>query len=223
MDLGTLRASYLNVELGLDTDADTGNDARFGTKAQRNLAIAKAIRGLWPRCARLVTESVTLATGVTYYTLSSVRDVMLIERKDNDLDPARVVGDYTQYRAWYDESTAGSEVSRLEIVAPIDPARFTLDVIGYRPYSVPSVDADPLDIPAELVDTVVAGARAAIYLRRLNQFVDFERFQNTDRATTLDPGQVLAMWQAAQREYEQGIADHPRGATEPKTATFRRR
>lgn len=222
VDLGTLRASYLNPDLGLASDVDTGNDARFGTKAERNRAIGKAIRGLWPRCARLAAETVTPSTGVIHYTLSTVRDVMVIERIDNDLDPARVVGDYAQYRSWVDETTPASPVTRLELVAPVDASRFSLSVIGYVPYTVPSVDADVLDIPADLVDTVTAGARANLYLSRLNAFADFERQQNTDRATTLTVEQVLTLWRAAQNEYEEGIRLHPRGATAPKTATFRR-
>lgn len=223
MDLGTFRSTVLNYDLGLATDTDTGNDARFGTKADRNRAIARAIERLWPECARLVRETVTLVTGQTDYTLTTVRDINAIEVLDSSLDPDRVVRDYSKWRAWVDESTPASVVSRLSLYAPMDATRFSLRVIGYVAYAIPSVDADVLDFPAGMNHIVSAGARAAIYLARTNQFMDFEQLRNTDRATTLSPEQIITLWRAAETEFEDGKRAWPRGAADPRVATFARR
>ncbi len=221
--LATLRTARLNVELGLSSDTDTGNEARFGTKAERNFALADAIGRLWPMCARLITEDVTITEGGVDYALTSILDVIAIEKVDTTLTVPRAIKDYTSWRSWVDESVAATPVSYLTLIGPMDYSRYSLKVIGYKPFTVPSVDADVLDIPTGLERVVSAGARAMLYLRRLNQFVDFERFANTDRATTLQPEQVLTMWQASMREYEDGMRMYQRGVTEPKIASFQRR
>lgn len=217
--LGGLRQNRLNVELGLSTDVDTGNDSRFGTRAERNLAIADAIRNLWPMCARMTRETVPIVEGQVDYTLATVWDVMAIETTDSLQDVAGATGVIAKYRSWRDE-TADPPVVRLMLLAPLRDT-LSMRVIGYAPYTVPSVDGDTLDIPPLMEPVITAGARAILYLRRINQFVDFERFQNTDRATMLSPEQMLTMWQAAQRQYDEGMRRWPRGATEPKIATFR--
>lgn len=209
--MANLRAA-LNDELGLPSDSDT----RFGSTTLRNKALATAIRKLWPRVAKLTAEDVTGDPDTRDYVLSTVWDVMAIEARDSTATVTGTQQPVTKYRTYRDE-VSGDTVLSLGFTPT---ATQTLRVIGWVPYTVPDAtsEASTTDIPDLMLSVILAGARAEAYLRRLNQFVDFERHQNTDRSTSLTPEQVLTMWTAADRDYREGLRDWQRGASEPKTA-----
>lgn len=201
----------LNDELGLSSDADN----RFGTTTQRDQAITQAIQKLWPRVARLVDEEVAGDPATLEYELSDIWDVMTIEVSDSSGSVAGPTQVLTKFRSYRIETDTAA--SRLTLATPLRSTQ-SLRVIGWAPYDAAAVDE--YDFPLLMTPVVTAGARAILYLRRLNQFVDFERHQNANRSTTLSPEQVLTMWQSAQREYEDGMRMWQRGASEPKTANW---
>lgn len=208
--LDSVRTASLNVELGLDSDSDN----RFGTTAQRNYAIQEALRRLWPRMGRLTRENVTVVDDQYDYTLTTVRDVVRVEQYDED---GLFISDLRgNWRAWWDEEDA-TPVVRLHLVDELDTDT-SLKVVGYAPYTVPASGGASLDLQPEDEWVIIAGARALLYRRLLNQFVVFERHANENRSTSLTPDQILGMVAAAERDFERGIQQHPRRIAKVKLA-----
>lgn len=216
-DLATLRG-LLNDELGLASDSD---DKPFGAAAVRNQALVTTLQRLWPRVAMLITEDITGDPATMDYDLVDVWDILAIELL---IDGATVAGPkqaISKYRSYRNEWDEGSS-ARLTLFTPLRTGH-TLRVIGWQPYAVPDVDneASETDVPELMLPVITAGARAYLYRAKMNQYANFERFQNTNRSTTLSVEQMLALWSAAEREYADGMHDWQRGASEPKTANFR--
>lgn len=208
--LDSVRTASLNVELGLDSDSDN----RFGTTAQRNYAIQEALRRLWPRMGRLTRENVTVVDDQYDYTLTTVRDVVRVEQYDED---GLFISDLRgNWRSWWDEEDA-TPVVRLHLVDELDTDT-SLKVVGYAPYTVPASGGASLDLQPEDEWVIIAGARALLYRRLLNQFVVFERHANENRSTSLTPDQILGMVAAAERDFERGIQQHPRRIAKVKLA-----
>ena len=213
--LDAIRTGALNTELGLTGDSDD----RFGTTAQRNFALQDAIRQLWPRMARLTRESVTVVEDQLDYALTTVRDVVLLEQYDED--GMFLSNLANNYRSWWDEEDA-TPVVRLHLVAPLDTTT-SLKVLGYAPYTVPASSppssSGTVDLQNEDEWIIVAGARALLYRRLLNQFVVFERHENENRRTSLSADQIIAMAEQAERKFQNALALRPRRIAKVKRAT----
>lgn len=213
--LDAIRTGALNTELGLTGDSDD----RFGTTAQRNFALQDAIRQLWPRMARLTRESVTVVEDQLDYALTTVRDVVLLEQYDED--GMFLSNLANNYRSWWDEEDA-TPVVRLHLVAPLDTTT-SLKVLGYAPYTVPASSppssSGTVDLQNEDEWIIVAGARALLYRRLLNQFVVFERHENENRRTSLSADQIIALAEQAERKFQNALALRPRRIAKVKRAT----
>jgi len=214
LTLDALRTTYLNLELGLASDADYN----FGTEAQRNFYLQNAIRKLWPDVARLISESITSLVNDQTYTLTAIEDVERIELLDisNDQIVANTIRSWQVIR---DES-ADPAVNRL-IIPPVG-AGYTMRVIGYAAYTVPTStppsSSGSVDFPSRMAHVVSAGGRVEAYRAKLNKFADYEQFANENRQNVLQPAELLELLRQAEREYERGKATVRRDFAAPKRA-----
>lgn len=203
--LTVLRTSYLNNELGLDSDADD----RFGTTSIREAALQNAFRRIWPRMARYGRETITLVTDTFIYTLSELKEVLYLELLDSDGIPV----------ARLDNFRVVTEDSTVQILLPVAPnPELTCYAYGYAPYTVPASGAASSDLPSDQEWIVVHGARAELYRRLLNSFVVYERHENENRRTSLTVDQMIGMAREAEAMFQQGIAQNRRKVAVPRRA-----
>jgi hypothetical protein len=207
----TLRTGVLNDELGITTDADT----TFGTTAQRNLWIQKAIAKMWPTMGRLTRESVTTTTNTMDYTLSVLQTIERMEV----VDPATATLVSDRVRSWqlYADEAADPPTIRLLIPGGLT-AGLTLRCIGYAPYTIPAAEGDACNIPPRLEWIVGAGARVEAYRFKLNQFANYERFQNENRQNALTPADFVELLRQARSDFEKGMDSNARSLTGAKRA-----
>lgn len=203
--LDTIRTGALNVELGLDSDADD----RFGTTAQRNYAITEAFRRIWPRMARLTDETITVVLDETEYTLSTLRQVEYLElRNEDDAFVTRL----NDWRVWTEDTT-----TQLLLPFAVD-TRLSLVAVGWAQYTIPSSGSSTSTLPADLEWIIVQGARALLFRRLLNRFVTYERHENENRKTFLTVEQIIAMEREAEGMFQAAINDHRRSIAVPRKA-----
>lgn len=203
----------LNDELGLLSDAD---NAPFGTPAQRNAHLINAIARLWPSVARLTRESFTTTNLIADYTLTTLVDVERIEI----IDPAAPgIPSGRGVRSWslYEDESGDPPVKRLQIPGSFTSG-LTLRAIGYVPYTLPAVDADPINVPPRLEWLVIAGARAEALRRTLARFANYERFQNENRSNALTPADVIELLRDARADWNRGLTENARNLAAPHRA-----
>lgn len=209
--LDQLRTAVLNDELGITTDGDS----TWGTTAQRNVWIQKAIAKLWPTMGRLTRESVTTVTNQMDYTLTTIVDAERLEV----IDPASatIIGD--RIRSWqlYADEAADPPTQRLLIPAGMS-AGLTIRVIGYVPYLIPAAGGSSCDLPPRLEWIVGAGARVEAFRYKLGQFANFERFQNENRQNALTPADVVELLRQARADFDKGKDENARTMTGAKRA-----
>jgi hypothetical protein len=82
--------------------------------------------------------------------------------------------------------------------------------------------ANLTDVPERFAWILVAGARAELYRRRFNQWVDFEQHQVQNRDNATSPSELFAMYQDSERIFERAIEMHARRLGLPKTSRLRR-
>lgn len=209
--LDGLRTGVLNDELGITIDADN----TFGTTAQRNAWLQKAIAKMWPTMGRLTRESVTTLSNTMDYTLTTLQDIERLEV----VDPATgsLVGD--RVRSWqlYADEAADPPTLRLLLPAGLK-AGMTIRAIGYVPYIIPAAAGSSCDIPPRLEWVVGAGARVEAFRWKVGQFANFERFQNENRQNALTPADVVELLRQARSDFEKGLASNARSLTGAKRA-----
>ncbi len=210
LTLDQLRTDYLNIELGLSSDGDNS----FGATTARNYFIQNAIRKLWPDVAKLTSESFTTGSDDQTYALTTVEDVERLEVLDLTNDQL-VRSTIRSFQVVRDEST-DPPVNRLLI--PSMASGYSVRVIGYAPYAVPTSGAGTVDFPTRMAHVVVAGARVEAYRAKLNAFVNFEQFANENRANVVTPPELLELLRQAEREWERGKRTVARGFSAPKRA-----
>jgi len=220
--LAEIRTELVNVDLGLLEDTDD----RFGDVTARNVAITDAFRRLWPTMARLVREDVAIEDRAVDYTLATIRDLLTLEILDSE---GIVVKEERNWRTWVDEQGDPPTVRLLKNRGWSAQAGISVRAVGYTPYQAPyEYDSEglvevPCDLEERLLWIVVYGARAFLYRRRFNQWVDFEQHQVQNRDNATSPSELFSMYQDSERQFQQGIADHGRTLVLPKTARLRRR
>jgi hypothetical protein len=204
--LDALRTGVLNDELGITVDAEL----TWGTTAQRNIWIQKAIAKLWPTMGRLTRESLTTTGTAMDYSLATVVDVERIEI----IDPANATVINSRIRSWqaYQDEAADPPTNRLLIPGGLTSG-LTLRVIGYVPYLIPSAGGSSCDIPPRLEWIVGAGARVEAYRFKLGQFANFERFQNENRQNSLTAADVVELLRQARSDFDKGKAENARSLT----------
>jgi hypothetical protein len=214
LTLDALRTTYLNIELGLASDADLS----FGSDATRNFYLQNAIRKLWPVCGRLTSESVTTVANQSTYTLSTIEDIERIEV----LDPSSALRVQGTVRSWQIVREETADPPTLRLLIPTMAAGLTLRVMGYIPYTVPASSppsgSGSVDFPARMAHVVVTGARAEAYRAKLNQFANFAAFANENRQNVLQPAEILELLRETTREFERLKVDHRRDFAAPKRA-----
>lgn len=208
--LDQLRTGVLNDELGISVDGDN----TFGTTAQRNVWLQKAIAKLWPAVGRLTRETLVTATNQVDYTPATLYDIERIEVMDLST-PTRVASHIKSWQHYLDE-TADPPTNRLTI--PAVSAGITLRLIGYVPYLIPASGSSSCDIPPRLEWLVGAGARVEAYRFKLNQFANFERFSNENRQNSLTPADVTELLRQARSDFEKGRDENSRNLTGAKRA-----
>lgn len=204
--LDALRTGVLNDELGITNDAD----GTWGTTAQRNVWIQKAIAKLWPQMGRLTRETLTTVTNQMDYTLTTLQDVERLEV----IDPASagLIGD--RIRSWqlYVDEAADPPTLRLLLPAGLSSG-LTVRAIGYTPYIVPSAGGSSCDIPPRLEWIVGAGARVEAYRFKLGAFANFEKFQNENRQNSLTPADMVELLRQARADFDEGRSKNARNLT----------
>lgn len=198
-------AGGLNDGLGLLSDSDT----TFGSTAQRNGFIQKAIGSLWPDMARLVRENITSVQDQVDYTLTGVYDPerLLIV----DPDTGTLISD--RIKSWETMVDEAADPPTYRIRIPPVTAGLTIRVIGYKPYLIPASGAATCDIPPRLEWVVTAGARYFAYQFKASQFANFERFQNENRANAITAADLIELMKDAKREFDRGRAENARAMT----------
>jgi hypothetical protein len=197
----------LNEQLGID-DAD---ERPWGTVEQRDSAVRWGLEQLEPAMMRLVEESVTLTSDTREYTLTSrITKVAYVEQTDS----AGRVRDLTNYRSVVIDSD--TPATRLTFGVPLDVST-TLKVVGYAPYvSDLSTDATDCDIPQDIEWIPLLGALAELYRRRFHEWLDFERYNASNPATTIDPEVLYRAYTDALGRFEQAKLDHYRKVSMPR-------
>ena len=72
---------------------------------------------------------------------------------------------------------------------------------GYAPYIVPANGAASCDLPPELEYIVCAGARVEAYRAKLNQYANFPRLANENRANAISAAEVIELMRTATTEF----------------------
>lgn len=213
--LATIRTSRLNPLLGITNDALT---EPWGSTTDRNAALQDAFQRLWPEMARLREESFNSGGGnVTTYVLNTIRNVEAIQIRQ--LATGQIVGEVKNFRDWTDEA-ADPPIYTVQFAGSyLATTGFT--AIGYSPYVVPAGDGSFCDLPPDKEWIVVAGARAYIYLRALNQFMNTGAFQTSNRANAITPAELLTMQTAAEAQFQNGMHNNARSLRLPKSARLR--
>lgn len=201
----------LNDVLGLTDDSD----ARFGSTAQRNMALQDGCRRLWPDMARLASETITITSGTLDYALTTLRQVERLESTNSAV--TTYYSDLGKdFAVWYDESTT-SPTARLRLPQALDTT-LTLKAVGYVPYAVPSSGSGTFDLLPEDEWIVVEGAVSWLYRRQMHSFVTYQRHENENRRTSLSMGEMQAMYRDAEARYQQAKMSHRRRLVVPKRA-----
>ena len=211
--IATVRTTLLNPDLGLDDDAAT---EPWGDVTVRNTALEDSVRRLWPRMARLVREDMPIVTNADEYVLPTIWDLEVIEVRSPN---GRVHKELNNFRSWVDHTT-DPPVSRV-LLAVHWPGGTTdtAKAVGYAPFGVA---AGITDLPASQAWIIVYGARAYLYRRRFNQWIDFEQHHAQNRDNSTSPSELFAMYQDAERLFDRAIADHGRRLGLPKVTRLRR-
>jgi hypothetical protein len=208
--LDTLRTAGLNLELGLASDADN----TWGTTTQRNAFITNAIAKLWPTMARLTRETFTTVAYQNDYTLTSLVDVERLEVMD--ITNTGIVA--SRVRSWQMYSDEAADPPTLRLTIPNVESGRTIRAIGYVPYLIPASGVSSCDIPPRLEWVVTAGARVEAYRWKLNQFANYDRFANENRANSLTPADVIELLRQAKSDFDKGMRDNARNLTGAKRA-----
>ena len=205
--LDQLRTSSpgLNTELGLTADTDNS----FGSSADRNSFIQRAIAKLWPRMGRLTRETFVTVTQQVDYSLTSLVDVERLEIVDKNT--GTLISDHIRSWQHYLDETGDPPTNRLLI--PSMQAGQTIRAIGYVPYVIPSTGSTNCDIPPRLEHVVIAGARVEAYRAKVNSFANYERYQNENRQNALSAADVLELLRQSQREFDRALAENARNLT----------
>lgn len=208
--LDALRTAGLNLELGLAADTDNV----FGDTAARNFFIQRAIAKLWPTVARLTRETFLTTANTMDYTLTTLRDVEVLEIVDPATTP--LMGD--RIKSWQLIVDEAADPPTLRLLIPATVAGLTIRAIGYVPYAIPATGVTVSDIPPGLEWVVIAGARVEAYRAMVNKFAMFERFQNENRQNALTAADVLELLRQSIREFQQGLHDNARNLSGSKRA-----
>jgi hypothetical protein len=200
--LDTVRTGQLNDELGLVDDTD----ASFGDTARRNRYLQNAYRRLWPEMAQLVRSDIAAIDAAHFYdlTASGILDIERIETIDTTGD---IIGSVASWLLLPDYSTSPPT---LRLMATALSAGTTMRVWGYKRWTVPANGAAACDLPEDLHYVVAAGAREDAYRAKMNEFADFERFANENRANALSAAEVIELMAQARRDFDRYKADNAR-------------
>jgi hypothetical protein len=209
LTLTVLRTDYLNLELGLPSDADNS----FGTTAARDFYLQNAIRKLWPDVARLVSETFTTSSDDQTYALTSVEDPERLEVLElgNDEQVSSTI------RSWQVIRDESADPAVLRLLIPKMASGYTVRVVGYKPYVAPA-SGGSVDFPTRMAHVVAAGARVEAYRAKLNTFANYELFANENRTNVLTPPELLELLRQAEREWERLKATVRRDFSAPKRA-----
>lgn len=189
--LDAIRTGVLNDELGLTAD----NDDSWGTTAQRNNYLRRAFAKLWPIMGRARRHSLTLVNEQRSYDLTALAKELRIVSRVELLDSSGFLAGEPPFEVFTDEAAEPATV-RLEFAHPQDSS-LTCYLYGYRPYVVPANGAASCDLPPELEYVVSAGARVEAYRAKLNQYANFPRLANENRANALSASEVLELMRTA--------------------------
>lgn len=218
VDLQEIREDYLNPILGI-ADVDDQEEEPWGADWVRNAAISNAFERLWPTMKRLVREALTVDTDATDFALTTIEQLETIERVD---DQGRVFAELNHYRQYPDE---GTDPPTLRVVLPraVGTTTETWRALGYVRYTVPVDDADEVDLPTARLNVVVNGARSYLYLRRFNQYLDYEQRATINLENTTSLSELFAAHQAAEAQFQQSMADNAPALRLPRRMKLTRR
>ena len=208
--LAQVRQNGLNPELGLSVDSDDS----FGSTTQRNFYLRRALEKLWPDMGRLMRFQLT-TTGAMEYDLTALAVGLRAIERIQVLDASgNMVDALKSWQLYVDETGSGTSRLTLQRMA----SGITLDLIGYAPYKVCTIDADVLDLPPEREYVICAGARVEAYRAKANGFANFERLANENRPNALSAAEILELLRIARAEWEQYRAENARPMAAPHRA-----
>ena len=211
--LDTIRTAGLNLELGLTSDADD----TWGTTAQRLFYLQRAFAKLWPDMGRARRYALTIVEQQSQYDLTALavplREITAITLFDST---GIEVDKIPSWNLYYDEASA-TPTSRLVLPAGIDSS-LSAYLYGYQPYIVPASGAATCDLPPELEYVVCAGARVEAYRAKLNQFANFSRLGNENRANSLSASEIVELMRSAAADFREARLSNAKEASQPRRA-----
>lgn len=215
--LGEIRADYLDPLLGL---IDDEAEEPWGNQAVRNAAIINAFERLWPVMRKLVHRHPTVDPTLTDVDVEDLETVETIERV-NTL--GNTFAEIRNFR-FYPDETEDPPLRRIILPRVVATTTETWRVTGYVRYIVPSGDDDDeeCDFPTDRLFIITAGARAYLYLKRFNEYVDYARrlTQNLEAVTGLS--ELFAAYQGAEAEFQRGMTDNTPPIRLPRRARLTR-
>lgn len=211
--LAQIRQNRLNVDLGLDLTSGTSGDGdvSMGSTDVRSQAIKVALAKLWPRMGRFAQEDVTPSTTALEYALTTLDDVEAIDLIGGT--NTQPIDKGNNFRFLFLETTAATPIRRLRLPASFGTGTFTtIRCYGYIRYiSELADDAATLDVPIADEWVVTTGARAEIYRRKLNERINYERYNVQSRDNDVTVQDLVTLYAMASREFEDAINSRVRG------------
>jgi hypothetical protein len=89
---------------------------------------------------------------------------------------------------------------------------------GYTPYIVPASAGSSCDLPPELEYVVCAGARVEAYRSKLNEYANFPRLANENRANGLSASEIIELMRSAVTDFREARAANAKEAAAPRRA-----
>lgn len=175
-DLATLK-TRLATEL-----RDSSNET--WTADELGQILTESAHQIWPRVAKPVRETVTLADDDDQYTLTTVAEISRVDLLDSDsMVVMTLPGGSWEY--WNDQETVGGTLWVSTLYANTGD---TLRVHGYAPYDLSST------LPSDRISTLIlAIARLEAFTRMLSDRARFENWANRNQKQNVSVNELSQM------------------------------
>jgi hypothetical protein len=161
---------------------------------------------------RMRTETETYTANQQLYPLTIVQDPQLVEVMSSD---GMVYKELKNWRCWTLDDDP--KVVQLRLASPVAETGASLVIHGYTRYkSYMTGDSDTCDLADELTWIPLQGARAYLYRRRYQEFMDYEQFANLNRDNDMDAGTLFAAYQDAEGRFQHALATHATEVSIPR-------
>jgi hypothetical protein len=211
--LDDIRVNGLNHELGL---ADDGDDT-WGDTTRRNFFLQRAFGKLWPEMGRSRRFPLSIVAGQSVYDLTAegitLREIVAITLFDST---GAEVDSLPSWNLYVNEDDVDPQV-QLTISSNV-AAGYSVYLYGYSPYIVPPTGASACDLPTSLEFVVCAGARVEAYRSKLNEYANFPRLSNENRANGLSAAEIIELMRSAVSDFREAKSANAKASAAPRRA-----